>query len=149
MTLFIDGDALPNLLKPIIIRAVVKHSLTTVVIANKRIDLGKSKLISYIQVSENPDEADNRIVELVKEGDLVITADIPLADQVLSKKAFAIDHRGKLFTEENIANYLLIRNMMQEIRDMGEVTKGQAPFGQKDVHKFASQLNQFFMKIKK
>jgi len=80
---------------------------------------------------------------MVRENDLVITADIPLADRVITKKAYAIDHRGKLFSENNIKQSLAIRNLMQEIRDSGEMTKGPAPFSQKNAHEFANRLDQF------
>ncbi len=142
-TLYVDGDAFPNLLKPILFRAIEKRQLTTVVIANKRIDIGKSKHITYMIVEAGADEADNKIVELLNKQDLVITADIPLADRVITKNAHAIDHRGALYTTENIKQYLAMRNLMQEIRDSGEVTKGPAPFSQKDAQEFANQLNKF------
>ncbi|MBF0225503.1 MAG: YaiI/YqxD family protein [Desulfobacterales bacterium] len=148
MTLYIDGDAFPNLLKPILFRAIERLKLTTFVISNKRINLGESKHITYIIVDSGPDEADNRIVEMVKEGDLIITADIPLADRIITKNAHAIDHRGKFFSVDNIKQYLSMRNLMQEIRDTGEITKGPSPFNQKDAYKFANQLNQFFSKQK-
>lgn len=143
MILYIDGDAFPNLLKPILQKAIVRLKLPTVVVSNKYISIGKSKHITYTLVSAGADEADNRIIELVKEGDLVITADIPLADRVITQKAHAIDHRGKMFTTENIKESLAIRNLMQDIRDSGEITKGPAPFNQKDVQNFANKLNQF------
>jgi uncharacterized protein YaiI (UPF0178 family) len=92
------------------------------------------------------DEADNKIVELLQEGDLVITADIPLANRTIEKNAHAIDHRGELYTQDNIKEYLAFRNLMQELRDSGEVTKGPAPFSKKDSQNFANQLNMFFQK---
>ncbi|WP_300667654.1 YaiI/YqxD family protein [Desulfoluna sp.] len=143
MTLYIDGDAFPNLLKPVLLRAINRLEIPTVVVANKRITLGPSKHITYILVSAGADEADHRIVELVKEGELVITADIPLADRVITKKAHAINHRGEMFTAENIKDILSMRNLMQGFRDCGEFTKGPAPLNHKDVSKFANKLNQF------
>lgn len=143
MTLYIDGDAFPNLLKPIVTRAIEREQLETYVISNKKINIGKSSFINYIIVEEGADEADNKIVELLEENDLVITADIPLADRTISKNAFAIDHRGELYTEDNIKHYLAMRNLMQEIRDSGEVTKGPKPFSQKDSQNFANSLNKF------
>ncbi|WP_258238512.1 YaiI/YqxD family protein [Arcobacter sp. CECT 8986] len=148
MTLYIDGDAFPNLLKPIVFKAINKLSIQTYVIANKKIDIGKSSLINYLIVEQGADEADNKIVELLKNDDLVITADIPLANRVIEKKAHAIDHRGELYTQDNIKQYLAIRNLMQELRDSGEVTKGPAPFTQKDAQSFANQLNMFFQKYR-
>jgi len=147
MVLYIDGDAFPNLLKPIILRAIERLKLETCVIANKNINIGKSALITYMIVDLGADEADDKIVELLKEGDLVITADIPLANRIIDKKAHAIDHRGELYTTENIKQYLAIRNLMQEIRDSGEMTKGPAAFSQKDAQSFANQLNKFLQKF--
>jgi len=147
MTLFIDGDAFPNLLKPIVLRAIEKKKLDTYVISNKKINIGKSSYIKYIIVDEGADEADNKIVELLKENDLVITADIPLADRTISKNAHAIDHRGELYTKDNIKHYLAMRNLMQEIRDSGEMTRGPKPFGQKDSQSFANSLNMFLQKL--
>lgn len=142
-TLFIDGDALPNLLKPILVRAINRKSLQTKAISNKRIAIGNSEFIEYVIAPSGPDEADNLIIAMVKEGDLVITADIPLADEVITKKAFVIDHSGNFYDEDNIKQALAIRNLMQSIRDTGEMTKGQAPFNKKNVQQFANQLNQF------
>ncbi len=143
MKLYIDGDALPNLLKPILLRAIERLHLETYVIANKKISIGKSASIEYMIVEAGADEADNKIVEFLKEGDLVITADIPLADRVITKNAHAIDHRGEIYTQDNIKHYLAMRNLMQEIRDSGEVTKGPTAFSQKDCQNFANSLNKF------
>ena len=146
MRLFIDGDAFPNLLKPITLRAIERLKLETYVIANKKINIGKSKYITYMVVAQGADEADDKIVEMVEEDDLVITADIPLADRIISKNAHAIDHRGELYSVDNIKQYLAIPNLMQEIRDSGEMTKGPKAFGVKDAHEFANQLNAFLSK---
>ncbi len=146
MTLYIDGDAFPNLLKPIIFRSIERLSLPTVVVSNKRIDIGKSRLIRYLIVEQGADEADHLIVEMVEAGDLVITADIPLADRVISKNAHAIDHRGELYSVDNIKQYLAMRNLMEKIRESGEMTKGPKAFVPKDAHEFANQLHRFLTK---
>ncbi len=143
---YIDGDAFPNILKPILVRAVERVKIPTIVVANKRINIGISKYITYIIVASGPDEADNRIVEMVEENDLVITGDIPLADRIITKKARAINHHGKLYTNDNIKNYLAMRNLMQELRDIGEVTSGPPPFKQKDAHEFANQFDKILTK---
>jgi len=143
MTLYVDGDAFPNLLKPILYRAIKRVKLNTFVIANKKINIGDSSFITYLVVDQGADEADNKIVDLLEENDLVITADIPLADRIISKNAHAIDHRGELYTKDNIKQYLAMRNLMQELRDSGEVTKGPAAFSSKDAQCFANQLNKF------
>jgi uncharacterized protein YaiI (UPF0178 family) len=147
MKVYVDGDAFPNLLKPILMRSIERLSLKTYVISNKKITLGPvSKLIEYIIVEQGADEADHLIVEMVEAGDLVITADIPLADRVISKDAHAIDHRGELYSVDNIKQYLAIRNLMEKIRESGEVTKGPKAFSPKDAHQFANQLNSFLSK---
>ena len=147
MKFYIDGDAFPNLLKPIITRVIDRLKMDTFVIANKRVNVGQSRNFNYEIVRSGPDEADNRIVELVKEGDLVITADIPLADRVISKNAYAIDHRGELYTEENIKERLSIRDYMQELRNMGVPTQGPAPYTKRDATDFINQLDRFLTKL--
>ncbi len=146
MKLYIDGDALPNLLKPIITKQIKRLSIETIVVSNKKIFLIDASTISYIIVQAGADEADKKIIDLVDKNDLVITADIPLADFVIAKDAHAIDHRGERYTKENIKQYLAIRNLMDEIRSTGEITKGPAPFSKKDAQNFANQLNAFLAK---
>ena len=146
-TLYIDGDAFPNILKPIVLKQIERLNIKTVVIANKKITIGKNPNISYIIVEAGADEADNKIVDLLKESDLVITADIPLADRVISKNAHAIDHRGELYSVDNIKQYLAMRNLMESIRESGEITKGPKPFSKKDAELFANQLNAFLNTI--
>ncbi len=147
MKLFIDGDAFPNLLKPIVLKAINRLQLETFVIANKKINIGQSNHITYLIVEQGADEADHKIVEMVEEKDLVITADIPLADRIISKNAHAIDHRGELYSVANIKQYLTMRNFMQEMREAGEITGGPKAFGEKDVREFANQFNAFLGKI--
>lgn len=149
MTLYIDGDALPNLLKPILLRSIERLEIPTRVIANKRITIGDSPHVEYLIVDQGADRADDRIVELLEPGDLVITADIPLADRALSAGAHAIDHRGTRYTPENIKELLATRDLMERIRESGEITPGPKPFGPKDLHAFANQLNAFFQEMQR
>jgi len=144
--IYIDGDAFPNALKPIIIKQINRLHVETIVMANKKINIGKSEFVKYVVVDAGADEADDKIVEALDVGDLVITADIPLADRVISKDAHAIDHRGELYSVDNIKQYLAMRNLMDKIRESGEITKGPKPFGQKDAELFANQLNAFLSK---
>lgn len=145
--IYVDGDAFVNLLKPILLKQVERLGIQTIAVANKKINLGKSKYISYVVVEAGADEADHKIVEMLEEGDLVITADIPLADRVISKNAHAIDHRGELYSVDNIKQYLAMRNLMEKIRESGEITKGPKAFSQKDAEMFANQLNAFLNKF--
>jgi len=144
--LYIDADAFPNLLKPIIVKQIERLKIETIVVSNKKVHIGKSNFISYLIVDAGADEADNKIVELLTEGDLVITADIPLADRTITKNAHAIDHRGELYSKDNIKQYLAMRNLMEKIRESGEITKGPKPFDKKDAEMFANQLNSFLSK---
>ena len=144
MKLYIDADAFVNLLKPIVTKAIKNKKIETIVVSNKKVSLGvKNDLISYIIVEAGADEADHKIVEMVEAEDLVITADIPLADRVICKDAHAIDHRGELYTKDNIKQYLTMRNFMEEMRDSGVITAGPKPYTQKDAHHFANQFNNF------
>jgi uncharacterized protein len=146
LKIFVDGDAFPNLLKPILLRSIERLKIKTYVIANKKVSIGKSTHVTYLIVDAGADEADHKIVEMAQEGDLVITADIPLADRVISKNSHAIDHRGELYSVDNIKQYLAMRNLMDKIRESGEMTRGPKPFCAKDAHQFASQLNNFLAK---
>ena len=146
LKLYVDADAFPNLLKPILFRSIQRLKLETFVVSNKKVSIGESNLVTYMIVEAGADEADHKIVEMIKEGDLVITADIPLADRVISKNGHAIDHRGELYSIDNIKQYLAMRDLMEKIRESGEITKGPKPFGVKDAHQFANQLNSFLTK---
>jgi len=145
--IYVDGDAFPNILKPILLKQIERLKIKTVVIANKKINIGKSQFVSYVIVDAGADEADHEIIRRVEEGDLVITADIPLADRVITKEAHAIDHRGELYSKDNIKQYLAMRNLMETIRESGEITKGPKPFNQKDAQMFANQLNAFLGRV--
>ncbi len=140
MRLIIDGDAFPNLLKPIVHRAIEKREIETIVVSNKKITIGESRFVQYIIVSQGLDMADKHIDEMLQSNDIVITADIPLADKVVSKNCIALDHRGILYTCDNIKQYLAMRNLMEEIRSSGEITKGPKPFDKKDINAFANEF---------
>jgi len=148
MKLYIDGDALPNILKPILLRAIEKLKIETFVVSNKKVSIGNSKTIRYIIVDAGADEADNHIVDMLEIGDLVITADIPLADRTIDKDAHAIDHRGETYTKDNIKQHLAMRDLMASIREMGEMTKGPKPFSTKDAQNFANSFNAFLQSFK-
>jgi len=145
--LLIDADALPRAIKPIIERAVKRLSLRTIVVSNKKISFNKNEFIEYIIVEDGLDKADDKIVELTKKNDLIITADIPLANRIVKLNAVGLDHRGTIFDENNINHYLSMRNLMTEIRDAGEITKGPKPFGKNDMQKFANSFNKLLTKL--
>jgi uncharacterized protein len=146
MQIFIDADAFPNVIKDILIKASLRLNVPLIFVANKSLRLEKLANIFLIMVPEGIDVADDRIVQLVKPGDLVITADIPLADRVVAKKAFAINPRGKLYTEHNIKDRLAMRDLLNELRDNGMMTGGPSEFSKKDRQVFANQLDSFLIR---
>jgi uncharacterized protein YaiI (UPF0178 family) len=146
MQILVDADALPNAVKDILFRAVKRLGIALTMVANQPMTLEKSKYIKSIIVSSGPDVADDRIVELVKAGDLVITADIPLADRVVTKGAYALDPRGGLYTEKNVKDRLAMRNLLNELRGGGVIEGGPPGFSRKDRQAFADQLNRFLTK---
>ena len=146
MQIYVDADGFPRAAKEILIRAAHRLGVPVVFVANKPVRREPSPLISSLLVPGGPDIADDRIAELIGPGDLVITADIPLADRVVSKGAFALNPRGKLYTEENVKERLAVRDLLSELRDGGLMTGGPPAFGKKDCPAFADQLDRFLVR---
>ncbi len=146
MQILVDADAFPGVIVDILFRAVERVRVPLILVSNKYLKVPRSLYISSITVSAGFDVADNRIVAMVQQGDLVITADIPLADRVVEKGGYAIDPRGDLYTETNIKHRLAMRNLLEELRNGGIVTGGPSSFGRKDVQSFAYQLDRFLAK---
>ena len=146
MRIFVDADAFPNVIKDILIKASLRLNVPLIFVANKPLRLDKHAHISFILVPDGPDVADDRIAELVQQGDLVITADIPLADRVITQKAFAMNPRGKLYTEHNIKDRLAMRDLLNELRNNGTITGGPSVFNAKDRQAFANQLDSFLIR---
>ncbi|HOP62728.1 MAG TPA: YaiI/YqxD family protein [Spirochaetota bacterium] len=140
MKIYIDADAIPGAIRNILFRSAERNRINTVAVANRKIQLPLSDYISGEEVASGPDEADDLIVELVAQGDLVITADIPLADRVISRGARVLNHRGEFYDSSNIKERLTMRNLMEELRSAGVETGGQAPLNHKDRNIFAGQL---------
>ncbi len=146
MKIYVDADGFPSAVKGLLIRAAIRLQVPLVFVANKKLKHESSFIISSIIVPEGPDIADDHIVELAQRGDLVITADIPLADRVVAKGAFALDYRGKLYTEDNIKDRLALRDLLYELRDGGMMTGGPSMFSKKDCHAFVNQLDSFLVR---
>jgi uncharacterized protein YaiI (UPF0178 family) len=146
MQIFVDADAFPNVIRDILIKASLRLNVPLIFIANKPLRLEKLANLSLILVPEGTDVADDRIAQLVQPGDLVITADIPLADRIVAKKASAMNPRGKLYTEHNIKDRLAMRDLLNKLRDNGMVTGGPAEFSKKDRQAFANQLDSFLIR---
>ncbi|VVD76813.1 YaiI/YqxD family protein [Pandoraea terrigena] len=143
MQVFVDADACPFAIKEILFRAARREEVRLTLVANQFLRTPPSPFIKAIQVPAGFDVADARIVELVVAGDLVITADIPLAASVLEKGGMALDPRGNWFTGENIEERLSVRDMMDQLRNAGIETGGPAPFSARDSQSFAGQLDRF------
>lgn len=146
MKIYVDADACPKVVKQVLFKAVERLHVYMYLVADQFMHLPQSEFIKFIKVPSEIDSADEKIVELTQPGDLIITADIPLADKVVSKGGFAINPRGELYTENNIKERLAVRDIMAEIRSTGVETGGPAPFNLKDKEKFANQLDKFLTK---
>ncbi len=143
MHILVDADACPNVIKDILYRAAVRLNIAITLFANRRISIPKNALFKLIQVPRGFDEADKKIIEFVQPGDLVITADIPLAFEVIQKNAHALNPRGELYTLENIQQRLAVRNLMEDLRNTGQVSGGPPALNQRDQRQFANALDRF------
>ena len=144
--IWVDGDACPKAIKEVIFRAAVRTQTYLTLVANQNMTLPASPFIKKLIVGAGFDVADNEIVRLLEPGDLVITADIPLADAVITKGGIALDPRGELYTQANIKQKLAIRNLNESLRSGGMLKSGQAPFSTKDTQKFSNHLDRFLTK---
>jgi uncharacterized protein YaiI (UPF0178 family) len=143
MQVLVDADACPAVIKDMLFRAARRTEVRVTLVANQYLRTPPSPFIKSIQVPAGFDAADARIVELVTAGDLVVTADIPLAAAVLDKGAHALDPRGNWFTRENIHERLTMRDVTDQLRNAGIDTGGPAPFSTRDSKAFAGQLDRF------
>lgn len=141
MRIFVDADACPKLVKEILYRAAERTQTELILVANQYLQTPPSKLIRVIQVSSGFDVADNRIVEEIEAGDIAITADVPLADQITDKGAIAINPRGRLYTKDNIKQQLATRDLMEHLRDSQMVSGGPPSFTKLDGQALANQLD--------
>lgn len=146
MQIWVDADACPKVIKEILFRAAERREIALTLVANKMLHTRPSKFIRALQVPAGFDVADNKIVELVGNGDLVITADIPLAAAVVARGALALNPRGEFYTKENIEERLTMRNFMESLRGSGVETSGPTAFSQSDRQAFANQLDKFLAK---
>ena len=144
MKIWIDADACPKVIKEHIFKIAASKNIQVTLVANSQMWIPISPLFNLIHVDQGADVADNYIVEHASKDDLIITADIPLADLIVKKGTIAINPRGEIYTEENISERLYIRDFMQELRDGGQNTGGPPPFGAKDKMEFANSLNRIF-----
>ena len=141
--IWVDADACPAVIKEILYRAAERSQIPLTLVANKPLRTPPSRYIRMVQVPRGLDVADNEIARLLEPGDLVITADIPLAADIVARGGHALNPRGEFYTPENIRERLALRNFLDELRGSGEVTGGPAPLDQADRKRFADQLDRF------
>ena len=145
MRIWIDADACPRDVKDVVFRAAERKQLAVILVANKAMHIPRSALVTMVQVKGGPDVADDHIVAASAEGDLAITADIPLAARLVEKRVSVIDPRGEVYDEENVRERLSVRDFMAEVRDTGVLTGGPASYGPRDKLRFANALDRALM----
>lgn len=148
MQIWVDADACPNVIKEILFRAAARAHVSLTLVANQLLRTPPSPYIKAIQVPSGFDVADSKIVQQLQPGDLVVTADIPLAALVIEKGGHALNPRGEFYTTENIQERLSMRNFMDDLRNTGVNTGGPAVLSLSDRQAFANQLDRFLTKTK-
>ena len=146
MRIWIDADAAPGPVREIIFKASARLLLPVTLVANSWQRIPRTPLLRQALVGSGADVADDHIVEHCLAGDLVITSDIPLAARIVEKGALAITFRGELLDEENVRERLSVRDMLEEVRNMGVMTGGPPPFGPGDRQRFANALDRVLAK---
>ena len=146
MQILVDADACPKVIKEILFRAADRLHIQLTLVANQMLYCPPSKYIRAMQVPAGFDVADNKIAQLVELGDLVITADIPLAAEVIARGGHALNPRGEFYTKDNIQERLTMRNFMEGLRGSGVETGGPPALSQGDRQAFAKQLDKFLAK---
>lgn len=146
MQIWVDADACPKVIKEILFRAAKRCEVLVTLVANQSLFVPNSPFIKTLRVESGFDVADNEIVQRVVPGDLVVTADIPLASEVIAKGAVALNPRGEFYTESNIRARLNMRDFMETLRSSGVETGGPAAFHQRDRMAFANELDRFLAK---
>ena len=147
MQIWVDADACPRVIKDILYRAAERVKIVITLVANQPMRVPTSEYIKTILVKAGLDVADEEIVELLESGDLVITADIPLAAAAIDKGAEVITPVGRKYDKTNIREQLSIRNFMDELRTSGVPTGGPPPFSKKDHESFANALHSYLSKV--
>ena len=148
MKIYVDADACPSVIKDILYRVSQRTGIEVILVANQALSTPRIPSVRSIQVSQGFDVADNHIVELAEVDDLVITADIPLAAEVIDKGAKALNPRGELYTKSNIRSRLNMRDFMDSMRSSGvQVGGGPPPLSQRDRMDFANALDSYIAKF--
>ncbi len=146
--IFVDADACPGTVKEILYRISQRTGIEVILVANQPLSTPRIPTVRSIQVSQGFDVADDHIVTLVKKDDLVITADIPLAAEVIDKGGKALNPRGELYTAANIKARLNMRDFMDSMRNSGvQVGGGPPPLSQRDKMEFANAIDRYLAKL--
>ena len=143
MRIWVDADACPNTIKDILFRAAARTGIELTLVANQALQVPRMANVRALQVASGFDVADNEIVRLCEAGDLVVTADIPLAAEVIAKGATALNPRGELYTRENVRARLNMRDFLDTMRASGVHTGGPPALDQRDRQAFANALDRF------
>ncbi|MBN1958438.1 MAG: YaiI/YqxD family protein [Desulfuromonadales bacterium] len=141
MKIWVDADACPAVIKDILFRAARRTGLNLTLVANHAMRIPRQPGVDFILVPAGADVADNEIVQRMRPGDIVVTADIPLAAQVVEKGALALNPRGELYSRENVRERLNVRDFMESLRNSGIETGGPAALSRVDRNRFANQLD--------
>ncbi len=145
MQIWVDADACPKVIKDILFRAANRTKTPLILVSNQLLDIPASPFISKIKVPHGFDVADNHIVKHMQKGDLIITADIPLADAVIDKEGIALNPRGELYSKSNIKQRLSIRDFSTQLRNSGVNTGGPNKISQREIQAFANYLNRYLI----
>ncbi len=143
MQIWVDADACPGEIKELLFRAAKRTRTKVTLVANQPMRTPRSPWVDSLLVKGGMNVADRRIAELVQPGDLVITADVPLAAEVVASGAKALNPRGELYTDENVGERLAVRDLLDQLRTDGSVTGGPSSFNAKDRQAFANQLDRW------
>jgi uncharacterized protein YaiI (UPF0178 family) len=147
MQIWVDADACPSAIKELLYRAAAQRKVNVTLVANQHMRTPNSEYVDIIVVPSGMNVADRRILSLVESGDLVITSDIPLAADVVAQGGQALNPRGELYTDRNVGERLVVRNMLDELRAGGQVIGGPSNFSAKDKQAFANQLDRWLTRI--
>lgn len=143
LQIWVDADACPKVIKEILYRAAIRKQVKTTLVANSPLSIPRSPFLHFLQVEAGFDVADKEITRLMQPGDLVITADIPLAADAIEQHGYALNPRGEFYTRENVKSALAMRNFMDGLRGAGTLTGGPPAFSHGDRTAFANQLDRF------
>jgi uncharacterized protein YaiI (UPF0178 family) len=141
MHIWVDADACPHGIKELLYRAADRRRIALTLVANQPLRIPTSPYIHLLRVPAGFDGADQAIIQHVRSGDLVVTADVPLAAQVVAKGAYALNPRGQRYTPENIHEHLTMRHVLEALRQSGVETGEPSPLSPRDRQAFANHLD--------